>query len=120
MNILLIEPGKSPVSAEIDHTLSAMQTVVGGLIQAIYPFEEPVALICNEEGKLLPLLPNRTLRHPETGQIYDVIYGTFFLCSAPPDSENFESLSPEQISRYTEYFKCPEFFPGISLSLEVQ
>ena len=119
MDILLIEPGKPPVSAVIDNTLSAMQAVVGGLIQAIYPFDEPVALVCNEEGKLLPLLPNRTLRHPETGQIYDVIYGTFFLCSAPPDSENFESRSPEQIDRYTSHFKFPEFFPGISLSLEV-
>lgn len=120
MDILLIEPGKPPVSTTIDNTLPAMQAVVGGLIQAVYPFEEPVALVCNEEGKLLPLLPNRTLRHPETGQIYDVVYGDFFLCSTPPDSENFESLSPEQISKYTEYFKCPEFFPGISLSLEVE
>lgn len=116
MDILLIEPGKSPVTAAIDNTLSAMQAAVGGLIQAVYPFEESIALVCNEEGKLLPLLPNRTLRHPETGEVYDII----FLCSAPPDSENFESLSPEQISRYTEHFKCPEFFPGISLSLEVK
>jgi len=120
MDILLIEPGKSPVPTTIDNTLSAMQEAVGGLIQAVYPFEESIALVCNEEGKLLPLLPNRTLRHPETGEVYDIIFGTFFLCSAPPDSENFESLSPEQISRYTEHFKCPEFFPGISLSLEVK
>lgn len=120
MDILLIEPGKHPVTAAIDNTLSAMQAAAGGLIQAVYPFEESIALVCNEEGKLLPLLPNRTLRHPETGEVYDIIFGTFFLCSAPPDSENFESLSPEQISRYTEHFKCPEFFPGISLSLEVK
>lgn len=120
MDILLIEPGKSPVPIAIDNTLSAMQEAVGGLIQAVYPFEESIALVCNEEGKLLPLLPNRTLRHPETGEVYDIIFGTFFLCSAPPDSESFESLSPEQISRYTEHFKCPEFFPGISLSLEVK
>ena len=66
------------------------------------------------------LTPHQAPRHPETGEVYDIIFGTFFLCSAPPDSENFESLSPEQISRYTEHFKCPEFFPGISLSLEVK
>lgn len=40
MDILLIEPGKPPVSATIDNTLSAMQAAVGGLIQAVYPFEE--------------------------------------------------------------------------------
>ena len=119
MKILLLNPNDPPVPTDIEGTLKSMQAIVGGYIQAVYPFEEPVALICNEEGKLLGLELNRLLRHPETNAVYDVIAGTCFLCSAPPDSENFESLSPEQITRYTNHFKCPEFFPGISLSLEV-
>ena len=93
MNIVIVEPGAPPRAAIIDSALSSMQEVVGGLIQAVYPFAEEVALICNDEGKLLGLPPNRVLRHPETGEIYDVVVGTFFLCAAPADSENFESLT---------------------------
>ena len=40
----------------------------------------------------------------------DLICGTFFLCSAPPDSENFESLTEEQMERYTKRFQRPEVF----------
>ena len=42
--------------------------------------------------------------------MYDIICGTFFLCAAPPDSENFESLTEEQIDRYTRLFRYPEVF----------
>lgn len=109
MKILIVEPGQKPRSAEINGTLQEMQDIVGGLIQAIYPFEEPVALVCNDEGKLLCLPLNRTLRL-ENGQIYDVVAGTFFLCSAPLDSDRFESLTDEQLIRYAQRFRLPEFF----------
>lgn len=111
MTVLLVEPGKVPHRAEIGNDLKTMQEVVGGLIQAVYPFEEPVVLICNEEGKLLSLPMNRFLSD-ENGSVYDLVVGTFFLCAAPADSENFESLSEEQINRYTDYFRYPHFCPG--------
>lgn len=110
MNVLLVNPGESPRAVELEGNLSSMQDVVGGSIQAVYPFQEPVALICNEEGKLLHLPLNRCLRTENTGEIYDVIAGPFFLCAAPPDREEFESLSTEQFDRYTEHFAHPEFF----------
>ena len=100
MTILLVSPGQPPQKITIDGTLAAMQHAVGGPIQAVYPFEEPVALICHEEGKLLPLPLNRALRSPDTGEIYDIIAGDFFLCAAPPDSEHFESLTDDQLERY--------------------
>ena len=112
MKILLIEPGKVPRSLEIDPSLESMQKLVGGPIQAVYPFEELVALICHEEGKLLGLPLNRALRSPETGEIYDIIAGPFFLCSAPPDSDHFESLTDEQLERYTKRFFAVEYFVG--------
>ena len=70
------------------------------------------ALICHEEGKLLGLPLNRALRHPDSHEIYDVIAGTFFLCGAPPESEHFESLTEEQMERYTEHFAPIELFVG--------
>ena len=112
MRILLVEPGRVPRPAEIGDSLEDMQTVVGGHIQAVYPFEEPVALVCNEEGKCLGLPLNRVLRL-DTGEIYDVIAGAFFLCAAPPDSDRFASLTEEQIARYSERFRAIELFPEV-------
>ena len=109
MKILLIEPGKQPVLKEIDGSLKSMQEVVGGTIQALYPFEEPVALICNDEGKLLGLPLNRALRD-ETGQIYDIIAGTFFLCGAPADSDQLESVPESLVENYQKKFNVPETF----------
>ena len=46
MQVVIVEPEKKPVVQNIDNTLTSMQQLVGGTIQAVYPFEEPVALIC--------------------------------------------------------------------------
>lgn len=113
MRVLLVEPEKRPVETEIEGSLDTMQRIVGGLIQAVYPFEEPVALICNDEGKCLGLPLNRALYRPGDGQPYDVVAGTFFLCGAPPDSENFTSLTEEQMRRYQRLFAEPEQFVRI-------
>ena len=118
MTILLVPPDQQPKKITIDGTLAAMQRTVGGPIQAIYPFEEPVAPICHVEGKLLRLPLNRALRSPDTGEMYDIIAGDFFLCAAPADSENFESLIDDQLDRYARIFRTPEMFlsgPGGSI-----
>ena len=97
MRILVVEPGKQPEEREIDGSLESMQQIVGGLIQAIYPFDDTVALICNDEGKLLGLPWNRVVG-------YDIIAGTFFLCDAPLESDSFKGLSQAQIKRYKNAF----------------
>ena len=51
MKVLMVEPGKVPYAAEIGEGLEPLQAAVGGDIQAVYPYDDPVALICNEEGK---------------------------------------------------------------------
>lgn len=105
MKVLIVKPGKQPYPQEIESDLKSMQNVVGGDIQAVYPFEDDcVALVCAEEGKLLGYPMNRPLVHPDYG-VYDVVAGTFFLCSAPPDADDFQSLSEEQIRKYTKVFK---------------
>ena len=109
MKLLLVEPNVEPRTVEIDGSLASMQSLVGGLIEAVYPFNDPVALICNDEGKLIGLPQNRPLKHPETGEIYDIVCGPFFLCSAPPDSENFESLPDDLIEKYSKVFALPKF-----------
>ena len=109
MKVLIIEPGECPVEKEIGSSLEDMQRLVGGHIQVVYPFTEEVALVCNEEGKLQGLPLNRALRD-SGGEVYDIISGTFFLCAAPADSENFESLTEEQLKKYSALFHSPETF----------
>lgn len=109
LRILIVEPRRPPIEATIDNNLESMQSVVGGLIQAVYPFSEPVALVCNEEGKYLGLSPNRALRD-DHGNAYDIICGTFFICAAPPGSNKFKSLSDKQIEHYKQHFQRAEHF----------
>ena len=78
MKVLVVRPMEMPEVQEIDHTLSAMQELVGGTIQAVYPFDDPVALVCNDEGKLLGLPWNRALTD-DHGVPYDIVCGTFFV-----------------------------------------
>ena len=113
MRILLIEPERPAVEKEIDGSLKSMQGIVGGTIQAVYPFADPVALICNDEGKLLGQKPNRALYDGDTGRVYDVIVGAFFLCGAPVGAENFTSLTDEQVEKYKERFARPELFLNV-------
>ena len=118
MRVIVVEPKKKPEVREIGDSLESMQKIVGGSIEVVYPFEEPVALICNEEGKLLNLPLNRALRD-EDGTVYDIISGTFFLCAAPPDSEHFESLTDQQVKTYMERFATPEMFLNVGGDLFV-
>ena len=110
MKILVVEPSKIPYTKEIDGNLESMQEIVGGLIAAIYPFAEQVALVCHDEGKLIGLAPNRAIHEPPTGEVLDIIAGTFFVCGCPADSDSFVSLTDEQMQRYHALFYRPELF----------
>ena len=105
--VLIVEPGNEPYVKEIDSGLESLQHEVGGYIEAIYPYEEPVALVCNEEGKLEGLPLNRALRD-EDGDIYDVVAGTFMVVGLTDDS--FGSLTVEQMQKFSDHFKVPEQF----------
>ena len=77
-----------------------------------------MALICNDEGKLLGLPLNRALVD-EDGQVWDVVAGTFFLCGVPSDSDSFGSLSVPQLEKYRTQFACPETILRINGQLVV-
>ena len=97
MKVLVVEPMKPCEAREIPDTLEAMQAIVGGDIEATYPFAETVAVICNAEGKGLDLPYNRPLMD-ESGLPYDIVCGTFFL--ARVEGEHFASLTEEQLQKY--------------------
>lgn len=61
ISVLLVQPGKYPKTVAIEDSLEAMQALVGGDIEEYMPFEDEVAIICNEEGKISGLPLNRAV-----------------------------------------------------------
>ena len=107
MHVLIVEPQKKPYVKDIDKSLESLQHEVGGWIEATYPYDDPVALICNEEGKLNGLELNRALRD-ENGEIYDIIAGTFIVAGI--GEEDFISLDEEMTKKFEKQFATPELF----------
>lgn len=127
LEVLMVEPGQYPRVERIGSDLASLQKAVDGYIEAIYPYDDPVALICGEEAKLegkplnralrdgvlcwqglrffVPL--NRALRDGD-GDIYDIVAGKFFICGL--GDENFASLPKELQQKYEEKFRQPEAF----------
>ena len=110
IRVVLLEPGKLARVADIDSSLEGLQKTVNGLIEAAYPFEEEVCIICNEEGKLNGMPLNRAIRCE--GQITDIIAGPCFVCSC--DKASFGSLTEAQQQKYLKMFKYPEHFLKIN------
>lgn len=52
ISVLLVEPNKYPKMIEIEDSLEAMQKIGGGDIEEYMPFEDEVAIICNDESKM--------------------------------------------------------------------
>lgn len=108
LHVLVVEPLKAPYPADIPHTLSAMQAVVGGTIQSLTPYSDPVAIVCNDDGKLIGLEPNRILRD-KYGSPCDYLCGTFFVCGL--GEEDFASLPPAMERKYMVHFRGEMLVP---------
>ena len=76
MKVLLVKPLEHPQVVEIEHTLDAMYRVLEcETITATYPWEEPLALVTDDEGLFSDKIPCRYIRELE-----QPIMGNFFLC----------------------------------------
>ena len=107
ITVVLCEPGKEARVTTIANSLESLQQTVGGYIEAVYPFEDPVAIICNEEGKLNRMELNRALRD-DSCQIYDILVGPFFVVGLRDD--DFASLTKDLQEKYRRMFEHPEMF----------
>lgn len=110
ISVLLVQPEKRPKLVEIGSSLEDMQAVVGGDIEEYMPFEDDVAIICNEEGKMNGLPLNRAVYNEQTHEMLDIVAGDFFITYAPIESEKFLSLPKEMADKYAKLFKNPEKF----------
>lgn len=116
LDVLLVKPNEYPQKVTIGTELKDLQETVGGTIATVYPFADPVAIVCNDEGKLLGLPMNRALRD-EHGQTYDVLTGSFLVVGL--GKEDFASLSPELAQKYEEHFHQPETFVKLGSHLVI-
>ena len=101
MKVLLVEPLKHPRTVDIPSELEAMQKLVGGYITAAYFWDDPVALITDDEGLLKPDRQwNRVIDE------YNTIRGNFFICGI--GEEDFTDLPDDLMEKYRKLFWEPE------------
>jgi hypothetical protein len=109
IRVLKVEPGLLPAVKEIGNDLDSLQAEVGGLIECI-SFPNGCVVVCNEEGKLNGMQPNRRLGA-------DIICGPFFVCDTTR-SGDFSSLSKSKIAEYSQLFFEVPVFSGEEPELE--
>lgn len=119
ISVLLIEPGKYPKQVEIEDTLEAMQETVSGYIEEYMPFDDEVAIVCNEEGKMNGAELNRAI-YSDDKEILDIIAGKFFIAYAPIESENFLSMPKDLMKKYEDKFRYPEHFYQTDKGIEAK
>ena len=116
MKVLKIEPNKKPEVKDILEGLESLQQEVEGYIEVVYPFEDPVGLVVNEEGKINGMELNRALRD-EDGNLYDIIAGPFLVVGLTED--DFCSLSDEMLEKYSKLYEKPEIFMNLGGKIHV-
>lgn len=110
IKVVLVEPMEPAKVTEIDANLETYQKIVGGYIEATYPFDDEVAIICNEEGKMNGMDLNRGITYK--GKLVDIIAGPFIVVGLTED--DFGSLSDELAQKYCSRFMLPEMFAKIN------
>lgn len=103
---LIVEPGKLPYIKEIATDHKTLASIVEGHLERINPYRDEVQIICNERGKVMGLPSNRAILSSK-GEVVDVIAGTFIVIGEKEYSEEYSSLTDEDIENYYEIFKDP-------------
>ena len=96
MDVLLVQPNAYPKKISVGTELEDLQAMVGGNIEVTYPFEDEVAIILNESGKINGLPLNRAI-YTEDGDMQDIYAGDFLVVGLTED--DFGSLTSEQMHR---------------------
>lgn len=101
IKVLKVEPKKKPEICLLENELQALQKAVSigadytGLIEIIN-LDRGICLLCNEEGKLIWLEPNRRLYN-------DIICGVFYIIGEDESGE-LASLSEEDAEYFKDFF----------------
>ena len=107
IKVLKVAPLEKPEVCYLENELASLQKAVSvgadyiGLIEII-DLDEKACILCNEEGKLIRLMPNREIEN-------DMICGVFYV-TGQDRVGNLTSLTDEQIQYYTAMFADIEYF----------
>lgn len=93
---MLVKCNELPIVIETDQELETLQKLVGGFIECV-DLDTDTLIICNEEGKIIGLPPNRKIGN-------DIIMGDFLIVGADDKNERFKSLTNEQIDKYMKEY----------------
>ncbi len=108
IKVLMVEPGKKAYEKEIGTSLDEMYATLDcECIQTIYPFDDLVVIVCDDEGKISGSRANRAI-YGENGEMIDIICGKFFICDCSTSS--FKSLPDDMMEKYKKEFLLPERF----------
>lgn len=106
IKVLKIEPNKSPELVVLKNELRELQKAVSigapdiGLIEII-DIDPDTCILCNEEGKLISLEPNRRF-------LNDIICGVFYVTGQDYEEGHLKSLPSHLIKYYSEMFATPD------------
>ena len=107
LKAIVIKPGKFAGVKDINPTYSALRSLVGGNIEMTYPFEDEfLAVISNEEAKLLDLPPNRAARRTD-GTVADIYCGTMVVVALAPEGE-YRDLTKREAKTVLQMWGTPE------------
>ena len=112
ITVLMIEPHRHPYLKTVEHTLENLQAMVGGYITATYPWEDPVALVADDDG-----LYKQDYEWNRYIDDYHFIRGNFFICGL--GREDFDDLPLALAQKYAEMFWTPESFIRIDGGLMI-
>jgi len=102
IKVVVCRVDQEPVVEEIDRDLESMQKIVGGYIEQIRAMMPDIqggrsnrlVIICNEEGRLKKLKPNRF-----------GLLGDFFVCGAAGSDGEYQSVPESEIQRLLHLLK---------------
>ena len=104
---LKVAPLERPEICYLENKLESLQKAVSigadyvGLIE-IFDLDERTCIVCNEEAKLIGLMPNRRIED-------DIICGVFYVVGQN-DEGDLTSLTDEEILYYAKRFAGIEYF----------
>lgn len=100
MRVLLVCCEKEPRIVNVPHELSELQKLVGGMIEVVEPFDDDIALVCDENGRSDGKPVNRIINdHMD-------ICGDFFLCRY--GETGLEDMPEAKIFKYVSMLRLSD------------
>lgn len=111
ITVLFCQVNQPLKAVTIENSYPAMKKLIGGETEEYMPFEENIALVCNEnKGRKQNLPLNRAIYFDNSHDIREIVRGDFFLTYAPLDAPRYSNFPSELEKKFSDLFKYPDRF----------